>query len=181
VRTYTVGDNDGKLTLVNEWRAKAGVGPRHLAFYASNAYLINEFDNSVTAFDVDTRANNGKLTPLHTISTLPPTFTGSNTGADIHVTGDGRFVYASNRGHDSLAMFARDDSTGRLSSLGQFATEAKPREFSITRDNRFVVTCGQDSGRLQAARIDAADGTLTLTDTLKVGASLLWAIVDDKP
>ena len=75
-------------------------------------------------------------------------------------------------------MFERDSATGRLTSLGRFKTEARPREFSLTPDDRFVIVCGQDSGQLQASRI-GNDGKLTQTDTLKVGESLLWVIVDE--
>ncbi|MBW2460564.1 MAG: beta-propeller fold lactonase family protein [Deltaproteobacteria bacterium] len=166
----------GTLTRSGGLAAEAGAGPRHIAFSpdGSFAYVINEFTDSVSAHTI---AADGSLTRMQTITTLPAGFDGdSNTCADVHVTPDGRFLYGSNRGHDSLAMFAIAED-GRLTGLGQVATEARPREFDLSPDGRFVVAAGQDSGALQSYRIED-DGTLTSVARLDVGAGLRWVIID---
>ena len=94
----------------------------------------------------------------------------------MHVTPDGRFVYGSNRGHDSLAMFAIG-ADGSLSELGTVPTEARPRKFDVSPDGRFVVAAGQGSGQLQSYRVED-DGTLTMVDRLAVGDDLLWVAID---
>ncbi len=167
---------DGSLTRSGGLAAEAGAGPRHIAFSPDGAfaYVINEFTDSVS---VHTIAADGSLTRIQTISTLPAGVDGdTNTCADVHVTPDGRFLYGSNRGHDSLAMFAIG-ADGRLTDLGQVATEARPREFDLSPDGRFVVAAGQDSGALQSYRIED-DGTLTSVARLDVGPGLRWVIID---
>ena len=138
----------------------------------TRAAVINEFGNTVSVFDV---ASDGALTLRDTLSSLPADFAGSSTGADIHVTQSGRFVYASNRGHDSIAVFARA-ADGTLTARGHAATEQTPREFSLTPDDRFVVVCGQGSGHVHSLRVDS-DGTLQSVARLPVGDDLRWAII----
>jgi len=167
---------DGALSLGGELPGPEGAGPRHIAFTpdGAHAYVVNEYTDSVSAHTV---GSDGALERFQTLSTLPEGTDGSdNTCADIHVTPDGRFVYASNRGHDSLAMFAVGDG-GTLSFLGTVPTEARPREFDLSPDGRFVVAAGQDSGALQSYRVED-DGTLTSIDRLEVGANLLWVVID---
>ncbi|MGE3629596.1 MAG: lactonase family protein [Sandaracinaceae bacterium] len=168
--------SDGSLAYVGELAAEAGAGPRHVDYTPDGrfAYVVNEQGDSVSAHRV---MSDGSLERFQTISTLPAGANGaSNSGADVHVTPDGRFVYASNRGHDSLAMFAVQ-SDGTLSSLGNVPTETRPREFDVSPDGRFVVAAGQDSGALQSYRVES-DGTLTSVDRLPVGPNLLWVVID---
>lgn len=174
-RWYGVG-SDGAIASQGELAAAAGVGPRHIAIApdGDHAYLVHEFADSVGAHTV---AGDGALAHIGTVSTLPGDADASaNTGADVHVTPDGSFVYASNRGHDSLAMFRIEDD-GALASLGTTPTEARPREFSVSPDGRFVVVAGQDSGFLQSYRVES-DGTLTSVDRLEVGPDLRWVVID---
>lgn len=155
----------------------AGSGPRHAFFHPSQPwlYVVNEKDSSVTLFEVQKK--NGALTQRQKLSTLPEGFSGGNTCADIEVTPDGKYLYASNRGHDSLAMFAIDAKSGHLTSLGQVATEKTPREFAIDPSGKFVYSAGQGSGRLAAYRLDASTGKLQQFATYEVGASPAWVLV----
>ncbi len=152
-------------------------GPRHAIQHPTQPWLfvVNEIDSTVSVFDIDPKT--GALTKKQKLSTLPEGFTGNNTCADIEVTPCGRYVYASNRGHDSLAMFAVDAATGKLKPLGHAATEKTPREFAIDPTGRFVYAAGQRSGRLAAYRLDDATGKLERFATYDVGASPAWVLV----
>jgi 6-phosphogluconolactonase len=167
---------DGSLTRLDELDADGNVGPRHIHLTPDGAfaYLVNEFADSVSSHRV---MGDGSLERFQTLSTLPEGADGgSNTGADIHVTPDGRFVYASNRGHDSLAMYSIG-AGGMLTFLGTVDTEDTPREFDVSPDGRFVVAAGQGSGQLQSYRVED-DGMLTMVDRLDVGPNLLWVVMD---
>ncbi len=162
--------------------APAGAGPRHLVFHPDRgyAYVADEFSDSVSTYAFD--AASGQLTYLDTQTTLPNDFPGDgNTCADVHITPDGRFVYVSNRGHDSLAMFAVDPATGLLTALGQVPTEARPRELEISPRGRYVFAAGQDSGRVASYTIDQASGVLTPGPVYDVGPSPLWVLAIELP
>ncbi len=160
-----------------ETTTAAGSGPRHAVQHPSQPWLfvVNEKDSTVSVFDINTKT--GALTKKQKLSTLPDDFAGSNTCADIEVTPCGRYVYASNRGHDSLAMYAVDATTGKLKPLGHAATEKTPREFAIDPTGRFVYAAGQGSGRLAAYRLDDATGKLERFATYEVGAGPAWVLV----
>ncbi len=141
-----------------------GSGPRHFDFHPSAryAYAIGELASTITAFAYD--AGRGTLEAIQTISTLPEGFNGTNTTADIHVHPSGKFVYGSNRGHDSIAMFSVDLGTGKLTSLGHRATEGKtPRNFGIDPTGAFLLAANQDTDNVVVFRIDGATGTLEPT------------------
>ena len=134
VLVYKLDADRGKLTPSDEpWvRLKAGAGPRHFDFHPSGAfaYVINELDSTLTAFGYDAAA--GTLTEIETVSTLPEGFAGQSHCADVHVSPSGRFVYGSNRGHDSIVVFAIDGDTGRLDYVGHESTLGRtPRNFAI--------------------------------------------------
>jgi 6-phosphogluconolactonase len=149
-----------------------GSGPRHLAFRpdAKFAYVLNEMLSSVTTFRYD--AARGTLTDVATISTLPEGFTGDNSGAEIATHPNGRFVYASNRGDDSIAIFRIDADKGTLTSAGRVSTQGKtPRGFAIDPLGGFLVAGNQNSGTVVIFRIDKQTGGLTPTGTtLQVGS-----------
>ena len=175
VRWYEVAAN-GQMTYVDELTAPSGVGPRHVSFSpdGQRGYLINEYADSITVHSVGA---NGALSPTQTLPTLPEGVDGTdNTCADIHVLANGRFAYGTNRGHDSIAGY-RIESDGSLVLLGTTPTEARPREFDISPDDRYLVAAGQDSGYLQSYRIED-DGSLTSIDRLQVGGDLRWVIID---
>ncbi|MCA9710678.1 MAG: lactonase family protein [Myxococcales bacterium] len=162
--------------------AMPGSGPRHLAFHPDGdfAYVADEFSDSVTTYAFD--PGTGQLSLLDTVSTIPAGFDGgNNTCADVHVTPDGRFVYVSNRGHDSLAMFSVDPATGLLTALGQVPTEARPREFEVSPRGRYVYAAGQDSGRVASYAVDDATGMLTPGPVYDVGPNPLWVLAIELP
>ena len=143
---------------------KPGAGPRHFAFHPNKpyAYVINELDSTVTAFTYD--AKRGVLESIQTISTVPKEFEGVTHTAEVQVHPSGRFVYGSNRGHDSIAMFKVHDTTGKLTSIGQEPTGGKtPRNFGIDPSGRYLIAANQDSDTLVVFRIDAAAGRLQST------------------
>jgi 6-phosphogluconolactonase len=143
-----------------------GSGPRHFAFHPNgrHAYVINEMASTVTAFDYDAAA--GKLTELQTLSTLPANFQGSNTAADVHVHPSGKFLYGSNRGHDSIAMF-QIDPTGRLAPVGHQQSNIKtPRNFGIDPSGRYLVVANQDGDSLVVFGIDGDQGGLQPTGSM---------------
>lgn len=139
-----------------------GAGPRHLAWHPSGRvlYSVNELNSTVTAFRFDLA--HGSLAADQTAPTLPVGFTGQNTAAEIAVLQNGRFLYASNRGHDSLAVFAIDPATGTLTSAGYVPTGGKtPRHFAIDPANRWLLAANQSSGSITIFRLDAATGHLS--------------------
>ncbi len=135
-----------------------GSGPRHLAWHPNGRvlYAICEMGSTLTASRWD--ADRGVLSPFQTVSTLPEGFTGRNLAAEIAVAPDGRFVYASNRGHDSIAVFAADAS-GKLSPVGRVPTRGRtPRSFAIDRTGRWLIAANQSSGSIAIFGIDPGTG-----------------------
>src|SRR5439155_14413652 len=106
-----------------------------------------------------------------TLSTLPAGFTAANSTAEVKVHPNGKFVWVSNRGHDSLAGFAIDEA-GKLTALGQTPTEKTPRSFDVSPDGRYVFGAGEGSGKLAVFQVDVGTGKLTRQDTYDVGKSL---------
>jgi 6-phosphogluconolactonase (cycloisomerase 2 family) len=154
----------------------AGSGPRHLWFHPKLdvAYVDNEQGSSVTVYDFDFNA--GTLRPRDTLSTHPDDFTGNNTNADLEVTPDGRFLYVSNRGHDSIAAFSVSTDDGALAFLGTFPTEQTPRSFNIDPTGRYLYAAGQKSNRLAAYHI-RPDGKLLQFAGYETGTSPAWVLV----
>lgn len=161
---YRYDDALGKLEANEPPFAQVapGAGPRHFAFHPNGhfAYVVNELANTVTAFAYDAAA--GRLDTIHSVSTLPDGFDGTNTGAEIRAHPSGRFMYCSNRGHDSIAAFAVDEQSGRLTSLGQTLTQGQtPRNFNIDPSGRFLLAANQTTNTVVLFRIDADTGGLT--------------------
>ncbi len=141
-----------------------GAGPRHLAFHPNGklAYVVNELQSTITAFTYD--PSGGTLQKLNTISTLPKNFTGANDTAEIHVHPSGKFLYASNRGHDSIALFSIDGRTGALTLVDHFPTQGKtPRDFDIDPTGKFLFVANQGTNNIVVFRIDLNNGKLTPT------------------
>jgi len=140
-----------------------GSGPRHFAFHPSGkfAFVNNEMTSTVTSFTYDPAK--GALTEIHTLSTLPGPTPGNST-AETVVHPSGKFVYVSNRGHDSLAMYKCDESTGKLTSLGNQSTGGKtPRNFNIDPSGGYVLAANQSTNNVVVLKIDASTGKLTAT------------------
>jgi 6-phosphogluconolactonase len=138
-----------------------GAGPRHMDEHPNGhwVYVVNELDATVAAYDYEPRT--GLLAPLQTLSALPSDYTGRRWAADIHVAPGGQFLYASNRAHDSLAVFAIDPHDGRLTAVGHEDTHGKtPRSFAFDPTGRLLLVANQDSGTIVAFDVDTASGRL---------------------
>lgn len=156
------GDHRKLLPHTTPWaEVRAGAGPRHLDFHPNGrwVYAINELDSTIDVFAFDREA--GTLLPLQHVSTLPPDNRGTNHCADIHVAPSGRFVYGSNRGHDSIAVFAVDAPTGKLSLAGHTATQGRtPRNFAIDPTGSWLFVANQDSDTIVPFHVDPLNGLL---------------------
>ncbi|MFM8617842.1 MAG: lactonase family protein [Opitutaceae bacterium] len=140
---------------------KPGAGPRHMVFRPDGrfAYVVNELDSTVTAFAYD--AARGRLREVQNVSTLPAGFGGRSTTAEILVHPNGRLLYASNRGHDSLARFTIDPESGRLTATGHHPTGGKtPRHFGLDPTGTLLAMGNQDSDTIVLARVDPKTGAL---------------------
>lgn len=160
--TYNVNDN-GTLEKANLLPIKAGSGPRHLVFHPNGkyAYIMTEFSSEVIVLTY--HPENGQFTEKQYISTLPEDFKENNQGSAIHISADGRFVYAGNRGHNSIAVFHVNEETGELNSVEHTSTEGDwPRDFEIDPSEKFIVASNQESGNLTLFARDENTGKLTL-------------------
>jgi 6-phosphogluconolactonase len=139
-----------------------GAGPRHLAFGPGRrwVYCTDELDSTVTVLAYDARR--GLLRPGAVVSTVPAGFTGENYPAHLRLSPNGRFLYVSNRGHDSLAVFAVDAATGALTPAGHYASGGHwPRHFAVDPTGRYLLVGNQESESVVTLRIDPATGGLT--------------------
>ncbi|MCC6790483.1 MAG: lactonase family protein [Thermomicrobiales bacterium] len=159
---YTIDEFSGELTRAGATKTEPGSGPRHFAFAPNGRtlYAINELDNTLAVYDYD--GDRGQLTPRQISPALPADFTGTSYCAHVAVSPDGRFVYGSNRGHDSIAIWAVDDATGEVSLIGHEPTRGKePRHFSLDPSGEWLLVANQNSGTVVSFRRDAATGRLT--------------------
>lgn len=161
VVTYEV-TTDGKLTQIGHYKSTPGAGPRHIVFHptAKIAYLICELNATIEVLIYD---GVGQFEHLQTISTLPDDYDGTNNTAAIRISKDGKFVYASNRGHDSIAIYRTlGDATLELitiqSSLGKI-----PRDFNLVANDRYLIVVHQDSDNVVVFERDTKTGLLTET------------------
>ncbi|AZU63755.1 lactonase family protein [Neobacillus mesonae] len=160
--TYKV-EEDATLTKVKLLPLKAGSGPRHLVFHPNGryAYIMTEFSSEVIGLDYE----NGRFSEKQYISTIPEDFKENNQGSAIHISSDGRFVYAGNRGHNSIAVFSVNQTTGELSFVDRVSSEGDwPRDFELDPSEQFIVGSNQESGNLVLYRRDEESGRLTLLD-----------------
>jgi len=154
--------NDPPFAMV-----RPGAGPRHLTFdpTATHVYVNGEMGSNVSAFTWD--AKTGTLKEFQSISTLPAGFTGTSSTAEIQIDRGGRFLYVSNRGHDSIAMFAVDKASGRLTAAGHVPTGGKtPRYFTLDPTGAYLLAGNQASSTVSIFRVDAGTGKLTPAQTL---------------
>jgi len=141
--------------------AREASGPRHIAFHAngSHAYCVNELDSTVTAYQFDQAS--GRLAPRQILSTLPSTYTGNSRAAEIAVDAAGRYVYASNRGHDSIAVFAVAPETGMLAWRGCVPSGGRtPRFLAIAPGGRHLFALNEDDDAIVSFSVDADSGAL---------------------
>lgn len=144
-----------------------GAGPRHFAFHpdGTRAYVVNEIGNTVTAFDWDPES--GSLEEFQTVTTLPADFLETSHTADLHIHPNGRFLYGSNRGHDSIAIFEIDPDTGGLTPRGWASTQGRtPRNIAIDPSGQFMLAENQDSDSIFTFRINDETGMLITTGSV---------------
>ncbi|HEV8630528.1 MAG TPA: lactonase family protein [Thermoanaerobaculia bacterium] len=143
-----------------------GSGPRHFAFDRDGRHVFvnNEIVSTVSVLGYD--PDHGVLREVQTLSTLPAGFKGDNSTAEVALSGDGRFLYVSNRGHDSIAIFAIDAATRRLTLVGHQPTLGKtPRNFALDPTGRYLLVANQESDSVTVFRVDAKGGRLTPVGT----------------
>ena len=164
VLIYAIDHANGKLVAQTPAEIAPGSGPRHLAFHPDEqrAYVINELSNTITAFDYD--ADAGTLTTIQTISTLPDGYAEVSHTADIHVHPNGRFLYGSNRGHDSIAVYAIDQDNGQLALVEIVPTGgANPRNFGLDPTGTYLIAGNHSTNDIFTFRVDLDTGKLTPT------------------
>lgn len=158
-------------------QAPPGSGPRHLVFSADArfAYVVNELNSTISTYSFD--PHHGILHLLQTISSLPPGFRGENTGAEVQVGPSGKFVYVSNRGHDSIAVFEANPQNGTLKAVQDVSTQGKtPRNFVFDPSGKYALVGNQDSDQIVVFRVDPTTGRLNPTG-LKVNLAAPVCIV----
>jgi 6-phosphogluconolactonase len=159
---YRLDLEKARLVLNQPAHLAPGAGPRHFCFSPDGrqGYSINELDNTVTRLDWD--AQNGALTARESVSTLPPDFKNYSKASEIALHPNGNFLYASNRGYDSIAVYRRHPATGHLSLIEHVPTGgSEPRSFGISPNGRWLIASNQYVNTLQLFRIDELTGKLT--------------------
>ncbi len=164
----------GRLQAAGQWQSRPGAGPRHLRFDAQGrfVYVLNELDASLDVLAWD--AQRGRLSHVQTLDTLPPGWVGQPWAADLHLSPDGRHLYSSERNSSTVAQFAVDRASGRLSLVAHAAVEAQPRGFAISPDGRQLLVAGQRSHHLGRLLIDPATGALSPAQRVAVGQGPNW-------
>lgn len=158
-------END-KLTPQEPYKLamESGDGPRHMTFHPNKkwAYVLNELSSTVTILS---RASNGNYQKGVSISTLPDEFEGKNSCADIHISSDGKFLYASNRGHNSIVSYKVNQTNGALVLVGHESTRGEsPRNFSLSPNDQFLLVANKNTNTLVSFQRDAKKGTLKFVD-----------------
>ncbi|MDQ3062107.1 MAG: lactonase family protein [Acidobacteriota bacterium] len=167
VMIYEFDKQSGKLKPNSAqpfYQTKAGAGPRHFKFHPNEkfAFVINELDMTISSLAYN--AKQGMLKEIQIVPTLPADFSGANTCADIHVAPNGKFLYGSNRGHDSIVSYRIDEKTGKLEYVEHTSTGGKtPRNFAIDPDGQFLLAANQNSDSIVVFRIDEKSGKLEPT------------------
>ncbi len=169
IMIYKFDSARGRLTPNDEpWaKVKSGSGPRHFTFHPSEryAYLINEISSTMTAFAYD--RSSGALRETQTVTTLPEGFSGKNICADVQVDPSGKFLYGSNRGHDSIVSYEIDKDTGDLIYIGHWTHAIKnPRSFAIDPTGTHMLVANQDTNNIVTLLIDPKTGNLSETDQM---------------
>jgi 6-phosphogluconolactonase len=160
---YTYVLKERNLTEVKRLSVKPGSGPRHLVFHPDGkyAYVMTEFSSEVIVLSFDPEV--GSFKEVQTISTIPEDFKENNQGSAIHITSDGQFIYAGNRGHDSIAVFKVDDESHQISLIERVTSQGNwPRDFSLDPSEKYLIAANQESNNLVLFSRNEETGTLTL-------------------
>ena len=152
------------------------LGPRHYCFHPTLnvLYFSNEQGCSVTAYNFDRES--GTLSAFQTVPTLPPSWAGRNSCAQIQISPSGRMLFAPNRGHDSIACFVIDGGSGQLERTAIVPSEPVPRALSLDPQGRFMYAAGLNSGKLAAYAVNEAWGGLDRIGTHEVGTEPMWVL-----
>ncbi|MDQ0270556.1 lactonase family protein [Cytobacillus purgationiresistens] len=156
-------NREGLLQEKAVFTAKPGSGPRHIVFHPNGkwAYVMTELSSEIITLSYD--SENGSFAEVQTISTIPSDFIDNNQGSAIHISSDGRFIYAGNRGHDSIAVYAVDTANGSINFLEHTSTYGNwPRDFVLDPTEAYVIASNQNSGTLVLYARDAVTGKLSL-------------------
>jgi 6-phosphogluconolactonase len=173
-RVYSFAFQDGKLlpAAAPFVTAREGAGPRHVVFHPHKplAYVVNELDSTVASYRFTPAT--GAMQPLQILSTLPETFTGNSRASEISIDAQGHTLYASNRGHDSIAVFRVDPESGLLRFAGADLSQGKtPRFFTLSPDGRHMYVLNEDSDSVLVFKVDQATGRLAPTGlSVKAGS-----------
>ncbi|NMA66842.1 MAG: lactonase family protein [Clostridiaceae bacterium] len=161
IMIYETDFTNGKL-ITNEipwYDVKPGSGPRHCEFKGNYCYVINEISSTISVLSYNPA--NGLLTQIQEVPTVTVPFEGENTCADIHITPDGKYLYGSNRGHDSIVIYSIDENTGLLENVDISPCGGKtPRNFGIDPTGKYVLVCNQDTDNIVVFSIDQKSGKL---------------------
>lgn len=164
VISYKIDKANVQLEKAEVFNAEPGAGPRHLVFHPNGklVFIINELNSTITSCSYD--VNTGALSGIMNVSTLPVDFEGKNSCADIHVSADGRFLYGSNRGHDSIVVFEIDQDSGALTYLSHHSVHGNtPRNFMIDPTGKYVLVANQNSNNIVVFSRDEQTGMLSDT------------------
>jgi len=171
IMIYQLDLENGKMIPAEQpfIKIQNGAGPRHFTFHPNGkkAYVVNELDATVNTFDYNDKT--GQLTEIQSITTLPADYKGFNGCADIHVHPSGKFLYASNRGHNSIVIYTIDESTGQLTLVGHEPTKGKfPRNFVIDPSGNYLLVANQNTNGIFLFKIDQKTGKLEVVSKTKV-------------
>ena len=176
---FRFDENTGRLTPNSPLKVEQEefLGPRHYCFHPNLdvVYFSDEQGCSVTAYRLDTSA--GTLSPFQTITTLPEGYSGRNTCSQIQITPSGKFLYAPNRGHNSIAGFSVDASSGRLTAAGRVPAEAVPSAFSLNPEGKFLFAAGSETGILASYSVNAGTGELAPLETYTGGKRPMGVLI----
>ncbi|NQX43902.1 lactonase family protein [Paenibacillus tritici] len=165
IRSYRINKETETFEAVGDTKLQDGAGPRHFVFHpdGKSAYVINELNSTVTSFLYDAAA--GTLQPAVTLSTLPEGYPAdSNSCAEIAFSKDGRYLYGSNRGHDSIVVYAVDPLTAGLTLVEHVSTRGgHPRHFTVTPDGAYLIVANRDGNNLVVFALEPASGRLSFT------------------
>lgn len=175
---FTLGA-DGQLTPHSQEQVTTaeGAGPRHMAFHANGqyAYSVNELNSTVEVWALNNAQ--GKVESVQTLDMMPPDFTGTRWAADIHLTPDGRFLYACDRTSSTLTVFSVSEDGAVLTVEGFQPTETQPRGFNIDHAGQFLVAAGQKSHHIEVYNITQQQGLLKPVGRYAVGQGPMWVVV----
>ncbi|MFD3232036.1 6-phosphogluconolactonase [Rahnella aceris] len=170
---------NGEATPHNapELKTAAGAGPRHMAFHPNHhfAYCVNELNSSVDVYQKD--VTSGEYRQVQSLGIMPADFTGTCWAADLHITPDGKFLYASDRTASLISVLTVSEDGSVLELAGHHATQTQPRGFNIDHSGQYVITAGQKSDAIEVAKIDPQNGQLTTLKTYAVGKGPMWVSI----